>query len=355
MTRGRILRGALGAGVWVASVSIAIVARADAPPNAWDEAKDSQVRTRWELHKSIARSTQFEHEVGGLQRAAALEEARAELEDVDAAHSPDPLLRFDLGEIYERLEMHGRAIDVLAPALEAAPRHPSAAEAWGSLAYAYAHLDKTEQELDAYQHYLEVQWDGAYRVTALLNVAEGQMRLGHLPEAIEGYRETIALASSLPMRVGRRDEVLGMWGLAVALDRSGDPTGASAAALQATQIDMRVRLLPRPGGPAHGWELINNTEFVFFVPEYERCWYLALGYTEDAKHAPSARLAAREWATVEAMWGQYVSQAEPHDRWVQQARGHLERAHRERAAADKRARAEPAPKPERDALEVLIR
>jgi hypothetical protein len=173
---------------------------------------------------------------------------------------------------------------------------------------------------------------------------------------VAGYRETITLAVSLPMREGFMDEALATWGLAVALDRSGDPMGGAAAARQATQIDQRIRLYGPPGTPDHGWRFIGDTERVFFVPAYERYWYLALGYTEDAKQAPDARRASRDWATTEYLWGKYVSQAASDDRWLPLAKAHLDRAHAERVSAEARAKTQRLPQhPDGDDGEILIR
>jgi tetratricopeptide (TPR) repeat protein len=328
---------------------------ADTPPGSWDIARDPQARDRWELHVAVHRDMAMESGLGTLL-GGALEHARAQLEDADAANSPDIYLRFDLGELYERLNLHERAIGLLEPALKEAPDHPAATHAWVMLAYAYAHLDRPKDERAAYERYIEHEADDRFRVTALLNLAEADMRLGFLPEAVAGYRDTISMAVSLPMREGFMDEILATWGLAVALDRNGDPMGGAAAARQATQIDQRVHLVGMPGTPDHGWRFINDTEKVFFVPSYERYWYLALGYTEDAKQAPDARHAAKEWATVEYLWLKYVAQATPHDRWVPLARAHLERAHSERVAAEKRARAQrPGTRLEGEEGEILIR
>jgi tetratricopeptide (TPR) repeat protein len=331
------------------------LALADTPPSSWDVARDPDARERWDLHETVRRDMAFDPDVGSL-RSAALEHARALLEDADAAHSSDVRLRFDLGEVYERLDLHERAIAVLEPALHDAPDHPAATHTWVMAAYAYAHLDRPRDERAAYERYLERETDDRFRVTALLNLAEADMRLGFLPDAVAGYRETITLAVSLPMREGFMDEVLATWGLAVALDRNGDPMGAAAAARQATQIDQRIRLPGMPGAPDHGWRFIGDTQKVFFVPSYERYWYLAMGYTEDAKQAPDARHAAREWATAEFLWTKYVSQATSKDRWVPLARAHLERAHAERVSAEKRARTQrPASRFEGEDGEILIR
>jgi tetratricopeptide (TPR) repeat protein len=245
---------------------------------------------------------------------------------------------------------------VLEPALKDFPDHPAATHAWVMIAYAYAHLDRPKDERMAYERYLERERDDRFRVTALLNLAEADMRLGFLPEAVAGYRETLSLAVSLPMREGFMDEVLATWGLAVALDRNGDPMGAAAAARQATQVDQRTRLAGPPGTPDHGWRFISDTNKVFFVPAYERYWYLAMGYTEEAKQAMDPRKAAREWATVEYLWTKYVSQGTPRDRWVPLAKAHLERAHSERVAAEKRAKTiRPGTRLEGEDGEILIR
>jgi tetratricopeptide (TPR) repeat protein len=316
---------------------------ADSPPNGWDVAKNPAARDRWDLHEEARQAMALEQDQDlGRLRDASLERERAVLEDAGAANSPDVRLRFDLGEIYETLKLHDRAVAVLEPACKEAPDHPAATQAWVMLAYAYAYLDRTRPEIGAYEKYLAKETDDRLRVTAMLNMAEAQMRLGDLEDAVAGYRETIALALSLPFRQGSNDEVLGTWGLAVALDRSGDPADAAVTARQATQIDPAYRL-------------IDNRDFVFFVPAYDRYWYLALGHTEDAKHAPTARRAVREWHVVEELWSLYVAEAVPQDHWLPLARAHLERAHVARVAAEKRAKTESGKGPLRDDDEVLIR
>jgi hypothetical protein len=142
------------------------------------------------------------------------------------------------------------------------------------------------------------------------------------------------------MREGFMDEVLATWGLAVALDRSGESSAVAAAeaARKATQIDLRIRLPGMPGAADHGWRFIGDTQKVFFVPAYERYWYLAMGHTEDAKQAADADVAVREWKTVEGLWTKYLSQAVPADRWVSLARAHVKQAHQELVKAEKRVR-----------------
>src|SRR5262249_31451497 len=145
--------------------------------------------------------------------------------------------RFDLGRVYEELKMHERAVSALEGALGMAKDHPAADSAWRTLAYAYAHLDRPDREREAYAHYLELETSPALRATAVLNVAEADMRLGQLDDAVAGYRDAIHLsfAASSSTETG----VLAVWGLAVALDRRGDATEAATQAKKAVSMDVR--------------------------------------------------------------------------------------------------------------------
>ncbi len=322
----------IGLGALALALTLAAApAGADTPPNVWEIARDPAARDRWELHVAVRELITLEssQDLRALG-SAALERARALLEDAEAAKSPDVRLRFDLGIVYEHLKEHERAIPVLKSALSLAPDHPCATEALVELAYAYAFLDRPQEERQAYIQYLARETDDRLRATALLNLAEVQMRLGHLEDAIAGYREAISASAVLPSSMGTKGAILSVWGLAVALDRAGDPAGASEQARRATQMDPGETIIGRDPG-------------VFFVPKYERLWYLALGRTEDAKQAPSAHDAARRWAEVESFWRSYVGEADPKERWLPLARAHLERAHTARLAADKKAARERAP------------
>src|SRR5206468_5204737 len=120
-----------------------------------------------------------------------------------------------------------------------------------------------------------------------------------LSESIGDYKEAIQVATSLPNVIELEDNtgVLAVWGLAVALDRFGDESGGAAQAKLAEQLDPSDRII------GHGAN-------VFFVPDYERLWYLGLGATERAKQAPTAREAAERWGIVEAIWSKYVQESE---------------------------------------------
>lgn len=332
----------------VASVAGGRSARADTPPSVWDIAKDPAARERWQLHVEVRRLLVpdpmpvvpgLPFFPGGLaERERSLETARALLEQHDAVKSPDPVLRFDLGMVYQHLRHYEAAIQVLDEALKMAPTHPAAEEAWIELAYAHSHLDHPKEERAAYRHYLELASRPSSRATALLNLGESEMRLGNLEDAIADFREVVHIASGGPLADDYRTSILGVWDLAVALDRAGDPQGAAVEARRAQNMDLQ--------------RVIEDKEYVFFVPEHERLWYIALGKVEVAKQAADPVRAERAWRSVEQTWATYVHAAEATrhendtlDRWLPLAKAHLAQARAQREAAERRVRAMPKPAP----------
>jgi tetratricopeptide (TPR) repeat protein len=303
-------------------------ARADTPPSTWDKIRDPALRDRFDLH------TRAREEILAFRQSSAppairqakLAAVRVLLEEAHAAQSPDPLLRFDLGEIYEMQLNFTRAIDVLKPAIDLAPDLPAALTAYISLANAYAYLDRSADERDVYERYLARATEVRSRAIAMLNLAEAHMHLGDLTDAVAEYKETIDVASSLPNVIELEDNtgLLAVWGLAVALDRSGDESGGATKAVLAEQLDPNERV-------------IRSGANVFFVPKYERLWYLALGATVHAKEATTVKESAERWAIVEAYWTAYVQRANPRDRWLAQAHAHKDRAAASRASAQRRA------------------
>ena len=303
-------------------------ALADTPPSRWDIAKDSGARTRYELHVRVRELLLLDRQIGRSMRTAALERARAILEDAHAGTSPDVRLRFDLGEVYFELGHHDRAIAVLGEALAQAPDHPAATEARISLAYAYAKLGRSKEERASYQAYLAKITDDRLRALAILNMAEAEMHLGDLEESIASYKEALEIATHLPNSASSSETaVLALWGLAVALDRSGDAAAAREQARLAGQMDP-------------GELIIGHGVNVFFVPEYEREWYLALAemaHARDAKKPEDVFVAS---SRALDHWTKYVDAAGDKDRWIALARAHQLRA----AAAGRAARAK-LPKP----------
>jgi tetratricopeptide (TPR) repeat protein len=301
------------------------IARADTPINGWDAARDPGAEDRYELHLRVRELMATARLV---PRNTALLRARALLLQADAEKSPDVRLRFDLGEIYAALEDNIRTIEVLEPALDEAPDHPAAHSPYVDLANAYAKLDRSVDERRVYERYLPRVTDEASRSIALLNLAEADMHLGDLDAAVTGYRAALEVSAQLPnmIEIEQHTGTLARWGLAVALDRSGDVAGGAKEARLAVELD-------------HDMAIIRGSPNVFFSPERERNWYVALGYAEYAKASAEARASATFWRRSEGCWREYIDDVRAHaaaDRWVDVARARLERAHAQRVAAEKR-------------------
>jgi tetratricopeptide (TPR) repeat protein len=262
------------------------------------------------------------------------EAARAVLESVDAAHSPDPRLRFDLGRVYQQLGLQEQAIGVLEPALRQAPDAPGATSALEVLAYAYAKLDRPRDELATWHRYMPRLLDDRERIAPMMNMGEAEMRVGRLDDALATFRRTLELCESLPNSSAINSTyALSLWDLALALDRTGDPTTALETAAKARGWSWAEVV---GFGPAQalrtvtGWDIIRDDRSVFFVPEWDREWYLALGDAASARHATDARQAAAFWAAAEGHWSTYVDRATragAHDPWIAVARVRLDRAH----------------------------
>ncbi len=322
------------------------VARADTPPTVWDVARDPDERARWALHVRVQRLLvpPADEEVPipivrDEQMELRLEAARALLEEGHAADSPDVHLRLDLGNVYRllgdrqgRRDMYELAVRVLGPATDAMEaREHGATEGDGltaaleSLVYAYAKLNRPREELATYHRYVPRLVDERVRATALMNMGEAEMRLGRVDDAVGTFREVERLCGTLPNTPGMiQTYVLDLWDLAIALDRSGDPQGAMENATQAVHMK--------------GMAILRG-EGVFFVPDWERLWYLALGAMVEAREDKDLGEAVRYWINAEAQWDEYIAQAgiDGKDPWIAIARVRRERTHRELEAAKKRA------------------
>lgn len=293
-------------------------ARADTPPGAWDVARNPLAREQWTLHVRIERllAPPPDDDSPGERSDVELrlEAARAMLEQADAATRPDVRLRFDLGRVYYGLadrqggrdDLYVKAIAVLVPALAEAPDHPAATEALATLVYAYAKLNRPEDELAAWRVYIPRLADDRSRVVAMMNMGEAEMRVGQVDDALATFREVLRLCGELPNTTGvSQTYVLGLWDVAVALDRSGDPRGALDAASKARQIGVQGS----KGLPVSGSALIASDPSVFFVPAWEREWYLALDAMAAARDAHDARESAAWLEAADRHWETYVDRA----------------------------------------------
>jgi hypothetical protein len=346
------------------SILFPVAARADTPPNGWDVARDPAMRDRWALHVKVQRIVDdpFPEGVEGVARLRAvetrLEEARVLLETAHAGESPDVRLRFDLGVIDEelasdsrRIDLHKRAVEVLAPAVQQAPDNPGATRALSSLVIAYAHLDEPQKELAAWALYLPRLDDDRERIEPMMNMGEAQMRVGQLEDALWTFREVLRLCGSVPNSTAvNMTYALTLWDLALALDRSGDFGTALDTAARAGAHKWLRQTGPALIETETGWDVIADDRQVFFVPAWERDWYIALGKAAEGHAAKDPRDAVKSWALAVQHWTTYVNESthsKPDDRWLPLARARLEYARAEHDAAEKRAAKLP-PRPERD-------
>jgi tetratricopeptide (TPR) repeat protein len=348
----------------------AVRAGADTAPSTWNLAEDPGLRARWSLHTRVERIL----DLPDIRSAAGdpspermavqwlqehwLEKARAMLEDADAAHSADPRLVFDLGLVYERLatlerrnDLHRKVVEVLQPALDKFPDHPASLPARSALVDSLAKLNRPREELTASQRYIPQLLDDRSRIVPLMNMGEAQMRLGLLDEALATFREVLSLCERLPNGSSVNGSsvnfsyALALWDLAVALDRSADAAGALRAATRARAWAWYEVAGARLGRAAvtvrvTGWDAIHDEETVFFVPDWEREWYFALGESAAAIGANDPRDESRFWAAAEHHWEVYLAHsvaAGASDRWAPLARARLGRARAARSDADRRA------------------
>lgn len=313
--------------------ALATPAHADTPPTMWDRAKEPSLSETYRLHLEVQRrlAQRDRFDVSDSQ----MRTVRALLERYGAEKSPDPRLRFDLGLVYLRLEEYDKSAKTLSRVLADFPDHPAAEEGWLRLAFACGHTGDHDCERRAYTQVLRQATDELSRATPTLNLAETEMHLGNLREAVEGYREALRIAGRVP---SRETAPLAVWGLAVALDRSGDRVGGEKEARFARDLERSM-----------GVPNLLRTEGVFFVPAYEIHWYEGLGAIAQAKSATSPSEVVRLWRAAEQSFASYVRFGEmAKDRWLEIARVRLATVKSEREKAEKKHGKEPSRMPDED-------
>lgn len=333
-------------------LSLASPAHADTPPSVWDRAKDPATADTYRIHLEVQRRlSQLEPRDFGFSATheSQKDTVRAMLERLHAEKSPDVRLRFDLGLVYlmlgktEAPSYYRRASEVLGSALALAPEHPAAEEGWSRLAEACGHIGDHDCERRAYGEVLRLTTEEGDRGTSTLNLAETEMHLGNLREALEGYREALRIASRSPSRTLAP---LAMWGLAVALDRSGDRIDADKQALAVMEMQT-----------SSGLNGLLRSSGVFFYPDYELGWYDGVGAAAQArKPGATPAEAAHHWKTAEDAFAGYVRAASRPgvtDRWLDLAKVRLATAKAEREKAEKK-RGKPPPQPRLDDEETTL-
>jgi hypothetical protein len=154
------------------------------------------------------------------------------------------------------------------------------------------------------------------------------MAIGQLAPAIEGYRAALASLAQTEMQAG----VTTLWGLSVALDRSGD-----------LEEGLQAIRLARSYDPSD--TLIRDRRVWTFDPEHDEHWYAALGHWSAARHAELGAARAEWYARAVTAWEEYIATAPADDRWIPIAKARLKQCEKERDSAQKRIKAAPAPHP----------
>jgi tetratricopeptide (TPR) repeat protein len=294
---------------------------AGASPSIWQRAVDPSTK---HVDRALRRAEYMLDaavEAGadpGLRRSFALN-AVAMLELFGDRELPDPTLKFLIARALDEASV-GREAEIralLESALGEAPGSYLAADAWVTLGISCNKLGDFACEFAAYSKALEIQWEPERRALIYSNRGETQMTAGNLRGAIADYRSSIRLASH-PLH-----QALAHFGLAVALERSGD----LPAALRAVAVADAIRI-PIPFGLVVS---ALDSPGVFFNPEYEIHYYTALAHMAAAEAASDPGTKRREYDRAIERWSRYLDGAERDgQRWVPNARAH--RARCERAA-----------------------
>jgi tetratricopeptide (TPR) repeat protein len=347
----------------LAGVLVAGAAHADTPPTIWDLGKNSNAFAQRRAHVAIEQQMerydvfqQVSRPEGAREMESAREAVRELLEpfvsSAPGALPMDTWLRFDLGWLHGRSKRWPLAIPILEGVVKELGPHPFTQEVWERLADAYVHAERTDDEIHAYDEVLARATSDSERLTPMLNQGEALMRAGDAEAALPQFREVLRLSGM----VLNANEVglLAQWDLALALDRSGDPTAGLKAALDAVRQDRRcVALmgfrkvyLPGPDPdvaiylvPPGLFPISEENTQVYFVPDYEREWYLALGYQALALDAGKQQDRATNLRDAETYMMSYVSHATLHgsDKWLELGKKRLDTIRRRRAEAQARA------------------
>jgi tetratricopeptide (TPR) repeat protein len=273
-------RGLLG----VAFMAFALTpcpAFADPAPSCWERALDEHARSDAQLHRDV--SVQLERaarargpradEVARTRAEAELKRTQTRLEARLDGSTTSSMLAFDLAAVYHELREHVQCASLLERELAKQPDAAWSERGWYMLSLSYAMQNLSGAERRTHARAMSHIVDAQTRQSMLSNWAEAELRDGDLVDAIARFRAAIDIAQRL--QPGGASAVLARYGLAVALDRSGDESGALREATLAVAADTDLATL-------------LNDPSVFFVPEYERFWYLSIALQAKARVSGAA-------------------------------------------------------------------
>lgn len=210
------------------------------------------------------------HAVASFVRARAMDQLAAPLESVVSAYR-EALERLDREDIERRTD----ALFALGVVLTRLERNAEARAAYEELV----------------RHPV-----APGRGVALCNLAEIAMYLRDVDASLLRYEECARL---LPQRA------TAWWGLAVAHDRVGHDADARAAADRAVAIDAQLEDITGEG--------------VFYVPPYERYYYLAVGREAQAR----AQGSNQPLLAALAAWRSYAQEGGPQAPWIERIAPHI--------------------------------
>jgi tetratricopeptide (TPR) repeat protein len=229
---------------------------------------------------------------------ALLERAETDARAALALAPRSGLARYVVARVREQLDAPpSEIIAVAQAALETLPSTDVERRALVlfSLGVAYTRLERHAHARDAYALIVS---DAAApaRPTALCNLAEVHMYLGEVDASIDRYREC---ARAMPTTA------TAWWGLAVAHDRAGHEGDSRVAADRAASMDPELRDITGEG--------------VFYVPAYERHYYIAIAREALARQQSGER----PLIAALAAWRAYVQEGGPTAPWLDRARAHI--------------------------------
>ena len=320
---------------WLCAVGAAAITLGAAPtqaePSIWQRAADPAVHRDAQLLSTaeilLGEYIYLRRAPDSFRRSQILQKARRTMEREGAPDSEDVQVRYHLAEIYYRLSDverdDGRLDDAIAH-LEwvAASAGPVTlrAQALHSLAICYARLERHEDEIAANQRALTIEPDVETFSLLLANQAEGYMARGDVRMAVLGYRASLA---STPSYLMAERGVTTLWGLAVALDRSGDLDGALEQIALARALDPNDEQLGKPS-----W---------FFVPEYDEDWYHALGHWQLGRTLDDRDDRVHAFRAAVASLRSFVERADADDPWLPLGARRLAQCEKELTRAIQRA------------------
>ena len=253
------------------------------------------------------------------ERLLILREARALLDKAGAATSSNVETRRQLAGVYYGLhQLQGdvadlrRAADLLTWVGQRKLPKLIRVEVMADLALCHARLGQHAKEVAAYDDAIAHAGPPEQLAILLANQAEGYMALGKLRDAISGYRESLRVVPMIGMaKLG----VTTHWGLAVALDRSGD--------LRSAMIQIRDARVYDP----HDLR-INGDDWIY-VPAHDEHWYRALGNWQHARVATDDRTRIARYQQAIAEYARYIDRAPEGDRWISLAEHRYRQCERE--------------------------